>query len=123
MSERLEELLEGVRELLGEIRDDLRRQNALLSSHSKATLSITQAARLLGVDRHELGRRVAAGEVRSIPVGQRARIPRAEVERLAQVGLPARVVPARQRRRRPVSVGEAIRAIPLEESGHARRSG
>lgn len=105
-------------ELLEEILVELRRQNALLGSHSKATLSISAAARLLGWDRHALAEAVAAGEVRSVPRGSQRRIPRAEIERLSQVGLPSRerAQAARAPRRRTrASVGEAIRALPLEE--------
>lgn len=115
MTERLEALLERI---LGE----LRRQNAILESHSKATLSISAAAKLIGIDRHELSKRVAAGDVRSVPYGTRRKIPRAEVERIARAGLPKREAPAKLKRREPASTADAIRALPLPERGDARGS-
>lgn len=104
-----------VAELLRDIRDELRAQNRLLASHSKATLSISAAARLVGIDRKDLAKAVEAGTVRSVPMGARKKIPRDEVERLARVGLP-KPEPTPRRRRKPQSprsVADAIRALPI----------
>lgn len=114
---------DDVKMILREIRDELRAQNRLLASHSKATLSISAAAKLIGIDRHELAERVAAGDVRSVPHGSRRKIPRAEVERIAWTGLPRREAPAKPQRRKPASAADAIRALPLPESGDAGRGG
>lgn len=115
MSARLEELLATLIE-------EVRKQNRILESHSKATLSISAAAKLIGIDRHELAARVAAGDVRSVPYGTRRKIPRAEVERIARAGLPKREAPAKLKRRKPASTADAIRALPLPERGDARGS-
>lgn len=114
--------------MLAEIRDELRAQNRLLSSHSKATLSISAAARLIGIDRKELAASVAAGDVRTVTVsGTRPKIPRDEVERISKVGLPKKAAPTRTRPKpKPKrSIGDAIRALPLpsEQSRNARGRG
>lgn len=83
-----------------------------------APMSTRRAAELLGVGRERVSRLIQGGHIRTIPWGTRWRIPRAEVERIAQDGLP---VPGARRRRRAYrspsgrSVADEIRKIRIED--------
>jgi excisionase family DNA binding protein len=87
---------------------------------SKVLLRLTEAARLLGVDpKTTLARLVASGGIRTVKAPRGRRIPRSEVERLLEVGIPA---PGERQRtaRRPRTqapgpdVAARIRALPVE---------
>lgn len=101
--------------ILTELLAELRRIRQALERSERELLSITAAAKRLGVSKTTLAELVARGRVASVPVGKRARISRAEIERLSREGLPR--LDARGRPRKQRSVADrvaAIMAIPVD---------
>jgi len=65
-------------------------------------LTHREAARRLGVDRATtLCELIAAGQIRTVPVGNHARIPIAEIERIAKFGAPASRASRERRSKKP----------------------
>jgi hypothetical protein len=117
----------GLAQLAGPAVNDDDDQRCLQRRHrkpvdsSKQLLTQVDAARELGVDRRTtLADLIADGQLTTVPGPRgRPRIPRSEVERLVQTGIPARgqrrTSPRRASRavKRPTDVGAAIRALPV----------
>jgi excisionase family DNA binding protein len=59
-------------------------------------LSISQAARILGVSWHTIWRLLQAGQLESVRVGRRRLIPRSALERLLTTGCPSPACPSRE---------------------------
>lgn len=82
-----------------------------------ALLSMRQAAARLRVDRNTtLKILISTGQLRTVQAGGRARVPAAEVERLAETGFDlTKPAPARRRRAKPTSgkPGDAILALHI----------
>lgn len=95
------------------IRQELAAMRRQTTASTRSLLSRTEAARMLGIDRHRLGRLMKAGLIRATQDGGRLRIAREEVDRVARDGIPRE--PGRVGRpRKPLhDVSAAIRALPL----------
>lgn len=124
-------VLAGVRpeiaSLCAEVRaalDDLARARRPRRNLNARLLTKRAVARLLGVDRGgTLERWIRDGSIRVVQVGGRARIPRSEVDRIAEEGLPgpSGAPPPPRRRGRPSGrshpprpgVGDRIRSLDV----------
>lgn len=102
-------LAEKLDELIAEVRA-LREQTA---PATRALLTRQDAARLLGIDRHRLGRLAKAGLIRMTDDGGRLKIAREEVERLARDGIPREPGKVGRPRKPLRNIGAEIRAVPL----------
>lgn len=54
-----------------------------MTDEDQQTLTFTDAAKELGISRQTLWRMVRAGEVQTVPISKRKRVPRSEVVRLS----------------------------------------
>ncbi|HEY0840458.1 MAG TPA: helix-turn-helix domain-containing protein [Vulgatibacter sp.] len=95
------------------IRLELQAMREQAAPTTRALLSRQDAARLLGIDRHRLGRLAKAGLIRMTDDGGRMKIAREEVERLARDGIPREPRKVGRPRKPLRNVGAEIRAVPL----------
>jgi excisionase family DNA binding protein len=110
----------GVAQLVAELRAVKIELRALGRENPRATkliLSFREAAKSLGIGRDTLRILIRAGEVRTVQVNGRTRIPRLEVERLASEGFSVCMKEPRLARR-PAKTSdadpqEAILALPF----------
>jgi len=96
-----------------------RRERKVIDS-SKLLLTKTEVARALGIDRKEtLSRLIDSGAIATVQAPKGLRVPRAEIERLIEQGIPKPGTAARPSRRRrprrppPADTAAAIRRIPV----------
>lgn len=54
-----------------------------MTDEDQQTLTFTDAAKELGISRQTLWRMVRSGEVQTVPISKRKRVPRSEVVRLS----------------------------------------
>lgn len=106
--------------ILEEIRDELR-------AGKKLSLTAAEAGELLGCDKERVPLLIKAGLLRGEKDGNRWRIPREDVERLAKNGIP-RTPGKRGRPRKPLPkpTEELLRSVPLpprSTAGSGRAAG
>lgn len=101
-------------EELRAIREELRQLRQVMAIGEKVFLSAFAAAKLLGIDRGRVSRLCKAGILRARRNGRGWEIPRTELERLQQEGIPAEPGKVgRPRKKLPASSGAEIRKLEI----------
>jgi len=112
----------AILEELRAIRAELQAQREHRTVADRVMLTRTEAADLLGIERHRLGRLILAGQIKAVECGKRSRIPRTEIDRIAREGLPEEAKRrGRPRKARAGSVGAAIMALPIRSTSASGR--